>query len=133
MHQLQEFGQQRHPHDHALEVLEAELAGVMAHEIAHVAARHSTRQQSRATVAQILTIPLMVWGGWGGYDRYFAQALNNAHLGAVAAYNDLVPAFEAVLHAEGDDLSRFYRRVKKLADEDKAQRTRELDEAALQR
>jgi predicted aminopeptidase len=73
------------------------------------------------------------WGGWGGYDRYFAQPLNNAHLGAIGAYNDLVPAFEAVLRAEGDDLPRFYRRVKKLADEDKAQRTRELDEALQRR
>jgi predicted aminopeptidase len=70
------------------------------------------------------------WSGWGGYDRYFAQPLNNAHLGAVAAYNDLVPAFEALLRAEDGDLPRFYRRVKKLAGEDKATRTRDL-EAAL--
>src|ERR1700733_12680200 len=38
---------------------EAELAGVMAHEIAHVAARHGTRQASRATIAQMMTIPLI--------------------------------------------------------------------------
>jgi predicted aminopeptidase len=69
------------------------------------------------------------WSGWGGYDRYFAQALNNAHLGAIGAYNDLVPAFEAVLRAEGDDLPRFCVRVKKLAGEDKAQRTRDLEDA----
>ncbi len=46
---------------------EAELAGVMAHEIAHVAARHGTKQASRGTLAQIATVPLMVWGGWTGY------------------------------------------------------------------
>jgi len=46
---------------------EAELAGVMAHEIAHVAARHGTKQASRGTLAQVATIPLMVWGGWTGY------------------------------------------------------------------
>jgi len=69
------------------------------------------------------------WGGWGGYDRYFAQSLNNAHLGAIGAYNDLVPNFEALLHAEGDDLPRFYARVKKLADESKEQRTKDLQEA----
>ena len=46
---------------------EAELAGVMAHEIAHVAARHGTRQASRATVAQLATIPLIFMGGWAGY------------------------------------------------------------------
>jgi predicted aminopeptidase len=35
----------------------------------------------------------------------------------------------ALLHAEGDDLPRFYGRVKKLADEDKEQRTRDLQDA----
>jgi predicted aminopeptidase len=69
------------------------------------------------------------WGGWSGYDRYFAQPLNNAHLAAVAAYNDLVPAFEAVLQAEGGDLPRFYARVKQLAREDRDRRTRALQEA----
>lgn len=46
---------------------EAELAGVMAHEIAHVAARHGTRQQTRGQVAQLMTIPLIFMGGWTGY------------------------------------------------------------------
>jgi len=46
---------------------EAELAGVMAHEIAHVAARHGTRQASRATIANFATIPLIFMGGWTGY------------------------------------------------------------------
>ncbi len=46
---------------------EAEMAGVMAHEIAHVAARHGTRQASKGTLLQIGTIPLIFVGGWGGY------------------------------------------------------------------
>jgi predicted Zn-dependent protease len=46
---------------------EAELAGVMAHEIGHVAARHGTRNASRAEVAQLSTIPLIFMGGWAGY------------------------------------------------------------------
>jgi hypothetical protein len=46
---------------------EAELAGVMAHEIAHVAARHGTRQATRGDIAQIATIPLIFLGGWTGY------------------------------------------------------------------
>jgi predicted Zn-dependent protease len=46
---------------------EAELAGVMAHEIAHVAARHGTRQATRAEVANLATIPLIFMGGWAGY------------------------------------------------------------------
>ena len=46
---------------------EAELAGVMAHEIAHVAACHIAREQTRGTLAQLATIPLiMMGGGLGG-------------------------------------------------------------------
>jgi predicted Zn-dependent protease len=46
---------------------EAELAGVMAHEIAHVAARHGTRQATRGELINIGTIPLIFMGGWTGY------------------------------------------------------------------
>src|SRR2546423_2659764 len=46
---------------------EAELAGVMAHEIAHVAARHGTRQATRGEIANLATIPLIFMGGWAGY------------------------------------------------------------------
>jgi beta-barrel assembly-enhancing protease len=48
---------------------EAELAGVMAHEIAHVCARHATREMTRANYAQIATTPLMfVITSWGVYE-----------------------------------------------------------------
>jgi predicted Zn-dependent protease len=46
---------------------ESELAGVMAHEIAHVAARHGTRQATRGQLINIATIPLLFVGGWAGY------------------------------------------------------------------
>lgn len=46
---------------------EAELAGVMAHEIAHVAARHGTRQATRGQLVNIASIPLIFMGGWAGY------------------------------------------------------------------
>ncbi len=46
---------------------EAELAGVMAHEIAHVAARHGTRQATRGQLANYATIPLIFLGGWAGF------------------------------------------------------------------
>jgi predicted Zn-dependent protease len=46
---------------------EAELAGAMAHEIAHVAARHGTRQATRGQIVNIATIPLIFMGGWAGY------------------------------------------------------------------
>ena len=54
---------------------EAELAGVMAHEIAHVAARHGMRQMTRANIAQISTIPLIFIGGGIGYGIYEAAGL----------------------------------------------------------
>jgi len=54
---------------------EAELAGVMAHEIAHVAARHGTRQMTRAQWANIGTIPLIFIGGGIGYGIYEAAGL----------------------------------------------------------
>jgi predicted Zn-dependent protease len=46
---------------------EAELAGVMAHEIAHIAARHGTRQASRGQIINWASIPLIFMGGWTGY------------------------------------------------------------------
>ena len=48
---------------------EAELAGVMAHEIAHVAARHGTRQATRGQIAQIAMIAasIAIPYGWTGY------------------------------------------------------------------
>jgi predicted Zn-dependent protease len=42
---------------------EAELAGVMAHEIAHVAARHTTRQLTRYQFANYMSLPLIFVGG----------------------------------------------------------------------
>jgi predicted Zn-dependent protease len=47
---------------------EAELAGVMAHEIAHVAARHATREMTRSNYVQFATIPLIFVNSWGIYE-----------------------------------------------------------------
>ncbi|HEY3827174.1 MAG TPA: M48 family metallopeptidase [Bryobacteraceae bacterium] len=46
---------------------EAEMAGVMAHEIGHVAARHGTRQATKGELVNYGTIPLIFLGGWTGY------------------------------------------------------------------
>lgn len=54
---------------------ESELAGVMAHEIAHVAARHATRQMTRSQWANIGTIPLIFIGGGIGYAVQAAVGL----------------------------------------------------------
>jgi predicted Zn-dependent protease len=54
---------------------EAELAGVMAHEIAHVAACHAARENTRGNIAQIMTIPLIFIGGPIGYAAYEGAGL----------------------------------------------------------
>src|SRR6201993_2779274 len=54
---------------------EAELAGVMAHEIAHVAARHGTRQATRGQLINYGSIPLIFLGGWAGYAVRQAMAI----------------------------------------------------------
>ena len=54
---------------------EAELAGVMAHEIGHVAACHAAREQTRGTLMQMMTIPLIFVGGPIGYAAYEGAGL----------------------------------------------------------
>src|ERR1039458_4456787 len=57
---------------------ESELAGVMAHEIAHVCARHGTREQTKSTIVQLASIPAMIFipYSWAGYAIY--QGMNFA-------------------------------------------------------
>ena len=54
---------------------EAELAGVMAHETAHVCAHHAAREMTRMNYAQLGTIPLIFIGGWTGYEIYEAASI----------------------------------------------------------
>ncbi len=55
---------------------ESELAGVMAHEIAHVCARHGTKQATKGDIIQLASIPAMIMlpYGWAGYGIY--QGMN---------------------------------------------------------
>ena len=57
---------------------ESELAGVMAHEISHVTARHGTKNATKGELMQLATIPLILLGpgGWAGYGIY--EGLNLA-------------------------------------------------------
>lgn len=65
------------------------------------------------------------WGGYSGYDRWFAEPLSNAHLSAVATYHDFVPGFRALL-AQQKSLSGFYEAVRALAKLDKEERHQQL-------
>ena len=79
---------------------EAEMAGVMAHEIGHVAARHGTRQATRGQLAQIGSIiPLIAVGGMAGYGIYEA-------MGAIVPLSFL--HFSRAMESEADLLGLEY-------------------------
>jgi predicted aminopeptidase len=71
------------------------------------------------------------WGGdparFRGYDQWVATA-NNASFGTQAAYDELVPAFEALFAREGGDWQRFYAAAKRLAEMPKNLRHEKLKE-----
>jgi predicted Zn-dependent protease len=69
---------------------EAEMAGVIAHEISHVAAHHAVREQTRMNYAQLGTIPLIFIGGWTGYGIYEA-----AQIGIPVAFLQFSRGFES--------------------------------------
>jgi len=83
-----------------------------------------------AAMAQFRERYAALRAGWtgprqGAYDAWVAGA-NNATFGAQAAYDDLVPGFEALFEREGEDWPRFYAAVKRLAGMPKAERDQEL-------
>ena len=59
------------------------------------------------------------------YDAWVAQA-NNASFGAQAAYDELVPGFEALFERQGRDWQQFYDAVRQLAELPKSERHRAL-------
>ncbi len=80
---------------------EAELAGVMAHEIAHVAARHQTREMTRMQYVNLATIPLMfVINSWGLYEA--------ANIGLSLALPVTFLRFERGFEGEADYLGLQY-------------------------
>ncbi len=66
------------------------------------------------------------WGGFKGYDPWFARQPNNANLASVALYTRKVGAFQALLAREGGDLPRFYHAVNTLARLAKQERDKQL-------
>jgi predicted aminopeptidase len=91
------------------------------------AMKQATLDQFREQYAQLRA----GWGGdparYRGYDLWVARA-NNASFGAQAAYDELVPGFEALFVREGRDWTRFYDAVKRLAALPKDERHRRLKE-----
>jgi len=69
--------------------------------------------------------------GYAGYDRWFAQPINNAQIAAVTTYRDYVPAFQALLAQKHFEMQAFYKAVKELGDLPKAERQKAI-QALLQ-
>jgi predicted aminopeptidase len=61
------------------------------------------------------------WGGYRGYDAWFARSLNNAYLASAANYQACVPGLRRELQESGS-LPEFYRRADGLAKLGRAQR-----------
>ena len=78
---------------------EAQLAGVLAHETAHVALRHGTNQATKAYVAQV---PLAVLGGVLGNNDSMGAML--AQLGADFATNSLLLKYSRTAESQADDM-----------------------------
>jgi predicted aminopeptidase len=93
------------------------------------ALKQATMKQFREQYAQLR----VSWGGdparYRGFDLWVERA-NNASFGAQAAYDELVPGFEALFEREGRDWKRFYDAVKRLASLPRGERHRLLKESA---
>ena len=85
--------------------------------VATLAAKEKAMQGFRARYAELKT----EWGGYAAYDPWVARA-NNAAFAAQAAYDELVPGFEALFEREGRSWPRFYDAVRRLASLSKNER-----------
>jgi len=69
------------------------------------------------------------WGGFAGYDDWFAHGLNNAQLNGIANYYDYLPGFEQLLRLNDGNLEKFYQaseRLSKMSREKRHQQLRDL-------
>ena len=89
---------------------------------AQLATKTIAMENFRAQYAQLRAS----WDGYAGYDPWVARA-NNASFGAQAAYDDLVPGFEALFRREGGDWQRFYGAVRHLAELPQTERHARLE------
>ena len=88
---------------------------------AQAAPKNIVMQKFKSDYAQLR----QQWGGYAGYDGWVARA-NNASFGAQAAYDELVPGFEALFEAGGKDWQRFYDAARALAELPKNERHQAL-------
>ena len=69
------------------------------------------------------------WGGYAGYDGWFASPINNAKIAATSVYNDRVPAFMRLFELCSGDYPRFYNAVRRIGGLAKPDRETALEAA----
>jgi len=84
--------------------------------------KRELQEQLRADYADLK----QQWGGYGGYDSWFASSLNNAQLSTVSSYNDMVPFFGSVLRRVDGDFQQFYAEIEEFAGLSESARERRL-------
>lgn len=89
-------------------------------------AKRERKRQLQAAMRDAYGTLRREWGDTPAYDTWFAGPLNNAQLATVSSYNDLVPAFEALLESVHGDLGAFYAQVREIADLDEQARAARL-------
>lgn len=111
---LQLAGERRNEVRRLLDTSRARLAAIFAAPIPAA----EKRAAKAAEFAHLAAAYRDLRSGWGDppyFDAWFATPLNNATLGALAAYDEFVPAFDALLQREAGSLLAFYARVRDLA------------------
>ena len=92
-------------------------------------AKQKVMDSFRAEYAQMKAASGIDPALWRGYDRWVREA-NNAFFGAQAAYDELVPGFEALFRAHGGDWQRFYDAARQLEKLTKNERHEKLKESS---
>ena len=102
-----------------------ELNALYASDATDAVKRARKAELMAALQADFAQLKAQRWNGFAGYDGWFSRA-NNATLGVMAAYNELVPDFERLFERSGGDFTRFYAEVKVLAALPKTERRARL-------
>lgn len=89
------------------------------------ALKRSRKAQAFQELKDDYLVMKAAWGGFAGYDRWFAEPLSNAHLSSIATYHDFVPGFRALL-TQQQSLAQFYEAVRTMSVLDKEVRHGQL-------
>jgi predicted aminopeptidase len=92
-------------------------------------AKRKVMDEFRAEYEQVKARSGLDPAAWRGYDRWVREA-NNAFFGAQAAYDELVPGFEALHRSVGGDWQRFHEAARQLAALPREERHQRLKEAS---